>query len=435
MTPIPRDPAIDSTFAFLTEGYGFIPSRCERLHSDVFETRIMLRKVTCAMGEEAAAMFFQPDRFTRRDAMPQTALMLLQDAGSVQMLDGESHRRRKQMFMSLMTHERIRHLLAILEEFWQSRISAWAEMEEVVLHHEVEQLLCGAVCQWAGVPLSEAALQQRTREFSAMIDGAGAIGPRNWKGMALRSRTEDWTRSIIDGARGDHIRVPAGSPVHVIAWHRDADGALLDTDVAAVELINLLRPTVALARYITFAALALHDFPDCRRRIESGDEEYLEWFVHEVRRFYPFFPALGGRVLAPFMWRDISFEQGDWILLDLYGTNHDARIWGDPAEFRPERFRQWNASAFNFIPQGGGDIDLGHRCAGERITIEAMKTAIRLLVSAMEYDVPQQDFRIDLSRLPAIPESRFLIHHVRRTPETPAPFGNQGERATPPVPP
>lgn len=431
---IPRENIIDSTFALLTEGYGFIPTRCARFQTDVFETRIMLRKVICAFGEDAATMFYQPDRFTRQRAMPPTALMLLQDFGSAQLLDGEAHRRRKRMFMSLMSADHIRQLMESLEGHWLSRISEWAEMEEVVLHHEVEQLLCTAVCEWSGVPLTEAAVAQRAREFSAMIDGAGAVGPRNWRGMHLRAHTEDWTRNLFHGVRAGHTAVPEESAAHVIAWHRDENGELLDTDVAAVELINVMRPTVAVARYVTFAALALHQYPECRESIQSGDEEYLECFVQEVRRFYPFFPAVGGRVLREFEWRDTHFAKDTWVLLDLYGTNHDERIWGDPEVFRPERFRNWKLSPFQFIPQGGGDVDHGHRCAGELITIQTLKTAVRLLVSAMEYKVPEQDLRIDPRRMPAIPESRFVISKVRRVPEMARQAGEAFDSASRPQP-
>src|SRR3546814_10555834 len=59
--------------------------------------------------------------------------------------------------------------------------------------------------------------------------------------------------------------------------------------------------------------------------------------------------------------------------LDLHGTNRDRRSWDAPEEFRPERFRRWDGSPFNFIPQGGGSHDLNHRCPGEWITIELMK--------------------------------------------------------------
>jgi len=412
--PFPHDSSPDSTLALLREGYAFISNRCNRLQSDVFETRLMFSRVICAMGEDAAAMFYHPGRFTRKKALPPTALMLLQDVGSAMVLDGEAHRHRKQMLMSLMDEDRVRELVADFEEAWQARIAVWAEMDEVVLHTEVEQLLCAAVCQWAGVPLTPAAVVQRAHEFSAMIDGAGAIGPRNWKGLLLRARTEEWARSIIEGIRARHMSVPEGSPAHVIAMHRELEGSLLDSQAAAVELVNVLRPTVAVARYITFSALALHRFPDCRDRIRNGGADWLECFVQEVRRFYPFFPSVGGRARHGFDWRGTHFPPGTWVLLDLYGTNHDQRIWGDPQAFRPERFRNWDHSPFNFIPQGGGEMATGHRCAGERITVELTKTAARLLVTVMEYDVPEQDLRIDLARIPAIPKSRFAIANVSR---------------------
>ncbi|WP_151637977.1 cytochrome P450 [Noviherbaspirillum aerium] len=416
MKPIPRDKALDSTLALLREAYNFIPNRCGRLRTDMFETRLMGQKVICVSGEAGAAMFYQPDRFTRKHALPPTALLLLQDLGSVQLLDGEAHRRRKQMFMALMRPERIGSLTQMFAEQWHQRLRQWESAEQVVLHHEMEQLLCKSVCEWTGLSLTDAALEQRTREFSAMIDGAGAVGPRSWRGMRLRSRTEDWIRSVIMMIRAGHMQVPDDSAAQIIALHRDADGELLDNAVAAVELINILRPTVAVARYITFAALALHRYPDVRARLlsaQSREDDYLGWFVQEVRRFYPFFPAVGGRVREEFTWRGLHFAQGTWVLLDIYGTNHDPHLWKDPQTFRPERFRDWNASPHNFIPQGDGDFDLGHRCAGEWLTIELVKTATRLLLFSMDYDVPAQDLRIDMSRMPAIPESRFVISQVR----------------------
>lgn len=100
-------------------------------------------------------------------------------------------------------------------------------------------------------------------------------------------------------------------------------------------------------------------------------------------------------------------------MLDLYGTNHDARTWGDPDEFRPERFQQWDGSAFNFIPQGGGDHNVNHRCPGEWIALTLMKVAVDVLVKRIRYDVPKQDLRINFARLPAIPRSRFIMCNIR----------------------
>jgi fatty-acid peroxygenase len=406
----------DSTLALLSEGYAFIPTRCRRYGTDVFETRLMLTKAVCMLGEEAAEVFYEPSRFTRKGALPQTTLRLLQDKGSAQVMDDEAHRWRKQMFMSLMTPTGIQRLTDVMADQWRARIRKWEGMDDVVLFHEVEEILCRAACGWAGVPLAEPEAKQRTREFAAMIDGAGAIGPRNWRGQVLRARTERWIRNVIEKVRAGELEVAEGSAAHVIARHRNLNGELLDTDVAAVELINVLRPVVAVARYVIFAALALHEHPECRQGLRAGGDDYLELFVQEVRRFYPFFPFVGGRVRNEFDWRGRHFARGTWVLLDLYGTNHDARIWEEPGAFRPERFRRWDASAFNFIPQGGGDHYRDHRCAGERITIELTKRAVRLLTESMRYDVvPEQDLGIDLSRMPAIPESRFVIKNVQLT--------------------
>jgi fatty-acid peroxygenase len=175
----------------------------------------------------------------------------------------------------------------------------------------------------------------------------------------------------------------------------------------------ILRPTVAVSVYMTFAAHALHQYPRCREEARAGADGSTERFVQEVRWFYPFFPSVVARVRNDFEWKGYPFPGGTRVLLDLYGTNHDPRAWEAPEEFRPERFRYWDGSPFNFIPQGGGDHAVNHRCPGEWITIELMKVALSFLAGSLSYDVPEQDLRINLSRLPALPRSRFVISSVR----------------------
>jgi fatty-acid peroxygenase len=411
MPELPRDRSPDSTLALLSEGYRFISNRCRRLRSDAFETRLMLRRAVCISGEEAARVFYEPGRFTRQGALPLTVLLLLQDRGSVATLDGEAHRRRKAMFMSLMTPASIGRLVAEAEVIWRARIPAWERMERVVLLPEVEEILCQAACRWAGIPLENSELRQRTRELAAMFDGVGAVGPRNWRGLLLRARNERWLRGIVARLRAGTLEAPEGSAARLFAGARDE---LPDATHVVVELLNLLRPTVAVSRYIAFLALALHEHPACRQRLEAGGEEYLEWFVQEVRRFHPFFPAVAGRVLEPFEWRGHRFGKHAWAVLDVYGTNRDERSWKEPETFRPERFRDWDGSAFSLVPQGGGDHHTGHRCAGEWATIALMRSAARLLTTAMRYEVaPEQDLRVELSRMPARPRSGFVIGKVR----------------------
>ena len=101
-------------------------------------------------------------------------------------------------------------------------------------------------------------------------------------------------------------------------------------------------------------------------------------------------------------------------MLDLYGTNHDPTIWENPDVFNPDRFRDWKGSPFGFIPQGGGDYFMGHRCAGEWVTIEVMKMSLDFLVNRMDYEVPEQDLSFSMVSMPSIPRSKVMITNVQR---------------------
>src|SRR5215203_5823050 len=57
--PIPCDRSLDSTPTLLAEGYEFVGNRCRRYGSDLFETRLMLRRAVCATGAEAARVFYE----------------------------------------------------------------------------------------------------------------------------------------------------------------------------------------------------------------------------------------------------------------------------------------------------------------------------------------------------------------------------------------
>lgn len=137
-------------------------------------------------------------------------------------------------------------------------------------------------------------------------------------------------------------------------------------------------------------------------------------FVQEVRRYYPFAPLIGAKVRKSFTWKGVRFKKGRLVFLDMYGTNHDQKLWDEPDAFRPERFQERKDSLYDFIPQGGGDPMKGHRCPGEGITVEVMKATMDFLVNDIDYDVPDQDISYSLSRMPTRPESGYIMANIER---------------------
>ncbi|WP_406621955.1 cytochrome P450 [Bacillus atrophaeus] len=411
---VPHDKALDNSLAMMREGYLFIKNRVDRYQSDLFETRLLGQKAICMSGEEAAKIFYDPERMKRNGALPKRLLKTLFGVDAIQTMDGDAHTHRKLLFMSLMTPPHQKRLAELAMEQWLAALSKWEGAEKVELFEEAKNVLCKIACQWAGVPLEESEVKERADDFSAMVDAFGAVGPRHWKGRRARPRAEEWIRDIIENVRAGKTEAEKGTALYEMAFHTELDGSRLDTQMAAVELINVLRPIVAISTFITFSALALHNHPEYKEKLKSGNGDDLEMFVQEVRRFYPFGPFLGAQVRNDFVWNQCEFKEGMLVLLDLYGTNHDARLWEDPNEFRPERFRDRKEQLFDLIPQGGGDPAKGHRCPGEGITIEVMKVTLDFLVNRIEYEVPEQDLSYSLVRMPSLPESGFVMSRIRR---------------------
>lgn len=403
----------DDTLALLKNPYRFISSRSKDLGKDVFETRVFMQKAYCMTGKDAAELFYNPDYFIRKGAPPEAMRATLFGKGGMQGLDGAEHAHRKTMFMSLMSKENVSELKHLFTEKLRHYLNHWSLKDNIVLYDEFQKVLTETICTWAGIPIDEEDKLRRTKEIVSLFDSAGSKGPAHFLSRISRKNAEDWIENIVMDLRSDGYEPLIKTPIEVIIWHRDEQEELLKPHTAAVEILNLIRPTVAISVYLVFIAHALHSNPDCYEELLMGDEKYAENFINEVRRYYPFFPSVMARVREDFVWRDIEFKKGARAILDLYGINNDPRLWDSPHSFWPERFNFTSLNEFNFVPQGGGNVFKGHRCPGELFTVELMKTALNFFLYEMDYDVPAQNLDIDWARLPAIPQSRFVISNIQ----------------------
>ena len=411
---IPREEGWDHSLSLMREGYLYILNRRRSLNSDMFETRLLGKKAICMGGKEAAELFYDTDKFKRKNAAPNRTVQTLFGKNGVQTLDGESHKHRKDMFMSIMSHDNLEKLAVLTNKQWDLAVHKWGKMDKVILYEEAQEIMCRTACEWAGVPLEEDEVKWLSTKLGAMFESAGTIGPNHWLGRNARNSVEKWMGELIDQVRRGEVNPSENTVLHRFSWYRDLEGNLLDIETAAVEVINIIRPIVAIAIFINFITLAVHHFPEEREKLLSGDVNYAHMFVQEVRRYYPFFPFTVALVKKDFIWNGYEFEKGTLALLDLYGTNHDPTIWENPDVFNPDRFRDWKGSPFGFIPQGGGDYFMGHRCAGEWVTIEVMKMSLDFLVNRMDYEVPEQDLSFSMVSMPSIPRSKVMITNVQR---------------------
>ncbi|WP_143414515.1 cytochrome P450 [Halobacillus massiliensis] len=412
MKTIPKDAGMDQTMNILREGYTFLPKRFEQLETDIFQTRVLGKKVICLTGEEGARLFYDNEKFQREKAIPKRIQKSLFGKHAIQTMDGNTHEHRKLLFMSLMTKERIKIFGEIVTKTWQQQAKQWEG--SIVLMDEAKEVLCRSICEWSGVPLQEKEVKKRAEQLWALVDSFGGVGPRHWQGRMDRKKTENWIEETILNIREGKIEAPKGSAAYEMAFHRNLEGEPLDARMAAIELLNVLRPTVAVSLYITYAALALLEEPELTDKLKVADDEYIGMFAQEVRRYFPFAPFLGAIARRDFIWNDYPFKKGQMVFIDLHGVNHDKTLWESPYEFYPERFYGWNGSLYDLVPQGGGEHFKGHRCPGEWITVEAIKSSAKFLTNDIEYKIAEnQDLEYDVSRIPAIPKSGVVLTNIK----------------------
>ena len=400
---MPRDGRLESTLAMLADPYRYISSQCRRLGTEAFEARIMLQPTICFSGAQAAAVFYDTDRFQRATAAPEPVRATLFGKVTVQNLDADAHRVRKAMFVDVLNAAAVQSLVQHTSREWHAALSGGTAQPLYELTHCV---LTRAVCRWAGVPLSRDEAPRRQGQLVALFDDAARNVASHFRARTARGQAERWLAGVIDNVRAGRYTPPADSVLAAVARHRDADGQAMSSHVAAAELLNVLRPVVAVSVYIVFVAHALAMHPACTRRLADGDRRFKLAFVQEIRRHYPFFPAVVARATRDFEWNGLRIERGRRALLDLYGTNHDPRTWDMPERFDPARFLDRAVGPFDLVPQGGADVRTHHRCPGEDVTTALMSLFTDHLLRS---EVIPGDTELDWRRLPALPRGRILV--------------------------
>ncbi|MER5931861.1 cytochrome P450 [Streptomyces sp. NPDC002054] len=441
MSSLPSFPLTDGTVSLLAHGYAWAPDLRRAHHgAELVRTRLLGRPAVLLHGPAAVAFFYDEDHVLRHGALPRPVPDTLFGRGAVHTLDGAPHRARKELFVSLlMSQAGVTALTDRVAADWDAAVPGWAG-RRVVLFDEVSTILAEAVCDWAGLPVPDDAAREIAEDCTAMVDGFLTPGPRHRRAVRARRRQEAaLVRAVLDvrdeGPHRDGPFAPsrhaglAGSALETVALHRTPDGTPLDPRTAAVELLNIIRPTVAVTWFAVFAAHALHRDPAARDLLRTGGPRHARAFAHEVRRFYPFVPFVGGLAARDTAFDGAPIPAGTVILLDVYGHHHDPDLWEEPYRFDPVRFLGREPARDTLIPQGGGDARTGHRCPGEDITVALLGTLSRALadLDPAAATVPEQDLSIPLGRIPTRPRSGFLID-LARQPATRQPRSHHASR-------
>ena len=170
----------------------------------------------------------------------------------------------------------------------------------------------------------------------------------------------------------------------------------------------------ALTVWAALMGHALFSRDDIYNELKDDFDGLQDSFIQELRRYYPFFPMLPAISLRAVEVDGYTIPEDSWVVLDIYGTDHDSRHIKNPEVFKIDRYVE-NAKNISYeeeyamIAQGGGDFRTMHRCAGEWITLHTLRVLSNHLVNKFDFTIPEQDFEIALDQFPTYPQDGVLL--------------------------
>ncbi|MDT2403766.1 cytochrome P450 [Enterococcus avium] len=399
----------------LDEGHLLLSELRKEANAPVVKARLLNKEVIAIYGKEAAKKFYDPRNFKREGAMPKIVLKTLFGENGVQTLDGQAHEHRKTIFMDLMTPKRMEEYHRILDKNLTQKLDR--QQGQFELFDLAKDVLFRSICEWAGIDLSQLTKKEvdQLAEYQiSMISSAVTNPATHIKGIDNRKKSEKWAQSLIENARINPVAGKEDVALYAFAKATDDHGELLPIDVAAVELLNVIRPTVALTVWIALMGHALFSRPDIYQRLHAEFDQLQDSFIQEMRRYYPFFPMLPAFAIQDVEVDGYLIPKDSWVVLDLYGTNHDDRMIETPEVFRISRYlgKEKHISydeEYEMIAQGGGEFKTMHRCAGEWITLHTLRVFSDQLVNKYQFSIPEQDWSIPMNQFPTYPKSKALL--------------------------
>lgn len=419
----------DATADFLLHGYRFTGRLRASSDDPKADRRVPVRMLgdgaLVVRGARGVELFYDDDAIKRDGAMPETVSGGLFGEGSVHGLDDQQHRIRKAMFIrAAMDQDAVARLLEDSHGEWQRHIDeVWGRGHSGSVYDAAVGVYGRSILRWAGIDTSRRTATRIAQHEAEIVDGFAVVGPAYLLGKWRRHTCDEWFTARVRRARAGEISPPAGSAFDLVLQHVDADGEPLSDHLAGVELQNVIRPTIAVARFAAFLALAMHEHPQWRERIFDEARErdgtrggpLATAFGEEVRRYYPFVPLLPGVARRGLVFDGAPVTEGERVLLDIYGTNHDERHWPSPHTFDPRRFLGTGEErSAHFVPQGGGHAETGHRCPGEIITVGLLAQTASELSQLDAFLAGGQRLSFRMSRMPTMPASGVVFTRASR---------------------
>jgi cytochrome P450 len=413
---------------------------CYERHGEVFTIRVLHGNVVFMLGPRANHYMTvsHASNFTWRESHFRDLIGLLGDG--LLTIDGEFHRRSRQIMLPAFHRERIAESIAVMVEETERALEELVPGRSVDLYTWTRRLTMRTAMR-ALFGLDPDGELARGTDAAGLFERALSFYATAYTTRFLRGPLTPWARlrsaaKALDGVIYAEIarrRATGERGEDVLSMLLDArgeDGSTLGDRQVRDEVMTLLfaghdttTSTVAfmfyeLARHPQHAARVVAEQRERLRggrptaeQLMGGDLPELEATLEETLRMYP--PAWIGprRSVEPFEFEGTEVPGSAYVNYCSWASHHLPDVFPNPERFDPGRFSPQARGAIPkgaYIPFGGGS----RTCIGMRFGQLQVRTIATLILGRFALELPQ-DFTLAIRQMPTISPREGLPVVVR----------------------
>ncbi|KAL8131101.1 cytochrome P450 81Q32-like [Apium graveolens] len=252
-------------------------------------------------------------------------------------------------------------------------------------------------------------IMKETARLASVVDMGSFSSVLNWfwfrdwenQFVQLSKRRDEFMQNLIDEVRGSGNEGEAKTLIQVLLDLNEAKPDYYKDDVIMSLMQTLLQAGVSTSvDSLEWAMSLLLNNPEVLRKAQNEIDNvvgkdgiitelhllelpYLRYIINETLRMYPV-----ARFLIPHESAEectiggFRVPRGTMLLVDVKAIQNDPKIWGDPENFRPERFQEGGNAGLGFMPFGSGR----RKCPGEGLATRVVVLALGALIQCFNWD-------------------------------------------------
>ncbi|HEY7419680.1 MAG TPA: cytochrome P450 [Ktedonobacteraceae bacterium] len=372
-------PVIGNLLPFQNEPLNFIRS-VQRRYGNLVSVKILNGYAICGFGPEHVRYCLTEHHRSFHTTQSQEGSDLRGLLGEGLLTsEGDAHRQQRRLVQPAFHRQRIEQYADTMVNYTLETLEGWQAGLEVDMVRQMQQLTLRIILKTMFnvesreqvVPLSQAfnmLAGQGSRKIPWLRSFLASLTGRPTKEQETRFRTastqlDAFVYTLIQQRRAEEQ--DQGDILSMLIEAQDENTSLSDQQIRdqVMTLMAAGHETVQNSLCWTLYLLAQH--PTVQEKLlaelhtvlhgraptaqDLSQLPYLDWVVSESWRVYPPAWRLGRRAIEPIELDGYHFRAGTIILLHQWVTHQLPEIWGDPENFRPER---WDPRQQQKLPQG-----------------------------------------------------------------------------------